>query len=56
MFIREIIVYIEDLFIGITWGNPANFSVIIMGSIMFSNSLVLKKNINFLLKDYNLIN
>ena len=54
LFIREIIVLIEDFVIGKTWGNPAKYATVIMGSIMFSNSKTIHKNIKLIAKKYNI--
>ncbi len=52
--IREIIVYIENSIVGYTWGDPSKYATIIMGSIMFSNSTSLHKNVKLILGYYNL--
>ena len=52
--IRECIVFIGDSIIGYTWGDPSKYATVIMGSIMFSNSDILKNNIKLILEYYNL--
>ena len=54
LLIREVIVYIEDNVLGKTWGNPATYATVILGSIMFSNSKTIHKNIELIRKSYNL--
>ena len=55
MIIREIIVYLEDMIVGKTWGNPAKYAIIIMGSVMFWSSKSLQENATDILTHYNLI-
>ena len=54
LIIRENVVFIEDYFVGKTYGNPAKYATVIMGSIMFSNSRTIHKNIKLISESYNI--
>lgn len=54
LIIREVIVYLEDSIVGLTWGDPSKYAAVIMGSIMFSNSKTLRKNIELIVGYYKL--
>jgi len=52
--LREVVVYAEDLIIGKTYGNPEKYAIIIMGSVMFYTSDVLKDRVINMLMSYGL--
>jgi len=51
--LRDVVVYLEDSIVGKTVGNPSKYAIIIMGSVMFYTSNVLKRRINNILIYYN---